>query len=118
VEVLRQALDTTYAGRRVHLVFGAVQDKDVGQMLARLLPRMASCTLTPLDTPRSLQPSTYSEGARQSCADVQLAASPAEALEAAVARAAKQDIVLVAGSLYLVGAVKAYLQTAQVPART
>ncbi len=118
VEALCSALDTTYAGRRVHLVFGAVQDKDVRGMLGRLLPRMASCTFTPLDTPRGLDPRTYLAEARHLCAEVHLAGAPEEALEEALARAAKEDVVLGAGSLYLVGALKAHLERAQIPART
>ena len=118
VEVLLSALDTTYAGRRIHLVFGAVKDKDVSRMLSRLLPRMASVVLTPLETPRSLEPTSYLDDARKACPDVQVAASAAEALKAAVARARKEDVVLVAGSLYLVGAVKAHLESAQAPERT
>ncbi len=118
VEALRRALDTTYAGRRIHLVFGAVREKDVGAMLRRLLPAMASCTLTPLETPRSLEPSGYVAEARRFCAEVHVAASAVEALDAARARAAKADVVLVAGSLYLVGAVKAHLAAAQLPAST
>jgi dihydrofolate synthase/folylpolyglutamate synthase len=118
VKALRTALDTTYQGRPVHLVFGAVRDKDVQAMLEGLLPRMASVTLTPLETPRGLAPEESLALARRLCADVHLAASPAEALEATLARAAKEDVVLAAGSLYLVGAVKAHLAQRQVPATT
>ena len=119
VEALLTALDTTYVGRRVHLVFAAVRDKEVGQMLARLLPRMASATFTPLpNTSRGLLPEDYLALAQQTLAEVHLAESPAAALEEVVARAAKEDVVLVAGSLYLVGAVKAHLEGAQAPART
>jgi dihydrofolate synthase / folylpolyglutamate synthase len=116
VEVLRTALDTAYAGRRVHLVFGAVRDKPVGQMLAHLLPRMASATFTPLDTPRSFPPEAYLEEARALCAEVALARTPVEALGLARSHAAPGDVVLVAGSLYLVGAVKAHLAAVEVPA--
>jgi dihydrofolate synthase/folylpolyglutamate synthase len=118
MEVLRQALDTTYAGRRIHLVFGAVKEKDVGKMLSTLLPRMASATLAPLATPRSLLPEAYVDVARQACSDVQVSASVGEALAAAVGRAEKQDVVLAAGSLFLVGEVKAHLERAQAPERT
>ena len=118
VEVLRAALDERYPGRRVHLVFGAVADKDVPGMLARLLPRMASATLTPLQTPRGLPPSAYRAQAEKRCALVRVADSPAEALRAAQAGAAAEDVVLAAGSLYLVGALKAHLLEGQRPART
>jgi dihydrofolate synthase / folylpolyglutamate synthase len=109
VEVLRTALDTQYAGRRVHLVFGAVREKAVGQMLERLLPRMASATFTPLDTPRSLPPEAYLEASRALCPEVAIAPTPAQAVGLARGRAGPEEVVLVAGSLYLVGAVKAHL---------
>ena len=118
VEVLRTVLDTTYAGRRVHLIFGAVREKDVGRMLAGLLPRMASVTLTPLETPRGLPPADYLQAALRLCPRVQVAASPEQALQLAQAGAAPEDVVLAAGSLYLVGALKAHLGAGQVPAST
>jgi dihydrofolate synthase / folylpolyglutamate synthase len=117
VEALLRALDTTYAGRRVHLVFAAVRDKDVGRMLERLAPRMASITFTPLlNTSRGLAVEAYLLPAGP--ATVHRAPTPAAALDEAVARAAKEDIVLIAGSLYLLGAVKAHLEAVQAPART
>ena len=119
VEALLAALDSTYAGRRVHLLFAAVREKDVGRMLARLLPRMASVTFTPLpNTSRGLLPEAYLAIAQAAEAEVHVASSPGAALEEARARAAKEDILLVAGSLYLLGAVKAHLEETQAPART
>jgi len=118
VEALRAALDGAYAGRRMHLVFGVVREKEIGPMLARLLPRMASATFTTLDTPRALAPEAYLESARSLLVDVAIAASPGEALARARARAGPEDVVLVAGSLYLVGEVKAHLASGEAPGRT
>jgi dihydrofolate synthase / folylpolyglutamate synthase len=99
-----------YAGRRVHLVFGVVSDKRVEPMLRMLLPRCASATLTPVPTPRSLDPASYLELARSLCAEVEVAPSPEEAIARARVRAGPDAWVLVAGSLYLVGAVKGLLE--------
>ena len=118
VEALRAALDTAYAGRRVHLVFGAVREKAVEPMLACLLPRMTSVSLTPLDTPRSLPPETYLAAARALVPEIGVFGSPGAALDAAVARARPEEVVLVAGSLYLIGAVKSHLAGAEIPGRT
>jgi dihydrofolate synthase / folylpolyglutamate synthase len=118
VQVLREALDSTYQGRKVHLVFGAVREKDVHAMLQGLLPRMASVTLSPLQTPRSLPPEAYLALAQGLCADVHVAASAQQALDAARARAASEDVVLIAGSLFLVGEVKAHLAALKPPATT
>lgn len=111
VEALRAALDAPpYAGRPVHLVFGVVSDKRVEPMLRRLLPRCASAVLTRLPTPRSLDPDGYLGLARTLCPSVDVASSPEEGLERARLRAGPDGWVLVAGSLYLVGAVKAQLE--------
>lgn len=105
---LRAALDAPpYAGRPVHLVFGVVSDKRVEPMLRTLLPRCASAALTPLPTARSLDPEGYLGVARSLCPVVDVATSAADALARARRRAGPDGWVLVAGSLYLVGALKA-----------
>ncbi|HET9155611.1 MAG TPA: cyanophycin synthetase, partial [Myxococcaceae bacterium] len=110
------ALDAVpYAGRLVHLVFGVVSDKRVDPMLRMLLPRCASASFTPVPTPRSLDPASYLPLARSLCAAVDVAPSPEEALARARLRAGPDAWVLVAGSLYLVGAVKALLEHTPVP---
>ena len=111
VAALVAALDAVpYAGRAVHLVFGVVSDKRVEPMLRMLLPRCASATFTPVPSPRSLDPATYVTLARSLCPAVDVAASPEEAVARARVRAGPDAWVLVAGSLYLVGAVKALLE--------
>ena len=111
VEALVAALEAVpYAGRPVHLVFGVVSDKQVEPMLRMLLSRCASATLTPLPTPRSRDPAGYLSLARSLCPVVDVAPSPEKALSRARLRAGPDAWVLVAGSLYLVGAVKALLE--------
>ena len=111
VAALVAALDAVpYAGRPVHLVFGVVSDKRVEPMLRMLLPRCASASFTPVPTPRSLDPASYLPLASSLCAVVDVAPSPEEALSRARVRAGPDAWVLVAGSLYLVGAVKALLE--------
>ena len=111
VAALRAALDAPpYAGRPVHLVFGVVSDKRVEPMLRTLLPRCASAALTRVPTPRSQDPEGYLGLAQSLCPEVDVAPSPEEALGRAQRRAGPDGWVLVAGSLYLVGAVKGLLE--------
>src|SRR5262249_3116021 len=57
VAALVAALDAPpWTGRPMHLLLGAVSDKRIDPMLRILLPRCASAALTPLPTPRSLDP--------------------------------------------------------------
>ncbi|WP_224247892.1 bifunctional folylpolyglutamate synthase/dihydrofolate synthase [Hyalangium gracile] len=109
VAVLLESLDSVYPGRRLHLVFGVVADKDRALMMRALFPRCASVHLTPLDTPRSLAPERYLEEARALCANVRAYASLDEALAGARALVMEDDVLLCAGSLFLVGAARVRL---------
>lgn len=109
VEALLASLDALYPGRRVHAVFGVVSDKDRGPMLARLLPRLASVHLAPLDTPRSLAPERYLDEVRAVCPRAYAYGSLDAALAGARQSAAEGDLVLCTGSLFLVGAARARL---------
>jgi dihydrofolate synthase / folylpolyglutamate synthase len=107
VDVLLASLDSLYPGRRIHAVFGVVSDKDRAPMMRGLFPRCASVHLTPLDTPRSLAPEYYLAEARALCAEVRAYAGLDEALAGAKALAMEGDVILCAGSLFLVGAARA-----------
>lgn len=102
VAALLGALSAEYPGRPVHLVFGVFADKDSEPMMRALFPRCAALYLTPIDHPRSKPPETYEALARDLCPSVSCASSVSQALERASRRAAP-GIVLVTGSLALVG---------------
>lgn len=100
---LARALDALYPGRAVHLVFGVLGDKAYPQMLEALLSRCASVALAPLPSPRALDPLQLEALLRPRVLALTRHGSVPEALAAARARAAPQDLLLVAGSLVLVG---------------
>lgn len=90
------------------LVFGALADKDAGGMLRRLGSRARNTTLTrPLGTPRALEPDQLAELVPE-LATATLAATPALALDRALA--AQPACLVVAGSLYLVGEARTALR--------
>jgi dihydrofolate synthase/folylpolyglutamate synthase len=103
VAVLLTALDGLYAGRPVHLVFGVFVDKDSDTMMRALFPRCEALHLTPLDSPRSRPPVGYEALARTLCTRVTSHPSARAALAAARASCPPGGLVLVAGSLFLVG---------------
>ncbi len=109
VEALLRALDSEYAGRQVHLVFGVFADKDAEPMIRALLPRVSAVTLTPIDSPRSRPPSQYLELAKSLNPNVTVAADAVSALDQARAATPRNGMVLVAGSLFLVGHIRAHL---------
>lgn len=98
-------------GRRIHLVFGTMRDKAVEEIADLLFPRAHSLILTQASTPRAASPAALARLARELNPNVILEPSPAEALARARAGAAPDDLVFVAGSLYLVGEIKKALST-------
>jgi len=109
VETLLAALDGVAQGRPVHLVFGVLADKDSEPMIRALFPRCASVALTPLPSPRSKEPASYAALAGALSATASSHASPEAALAAARERARPDGLVLVAGSLVLVGEIRRLL---------
>jgi dihydrofolate synthase/folylpolyglutamate synthase len=87
----------------VPLVFGAMRDKDVAGMLARLLPTVARLVVTAPPTHRAAGPAAVAATARRLAAvPVDVVPNPLEAVRHARTLG---ETVCVAGSLYLIGAV-------------
>lgn len=103
VAVLATNLDALGFSPRTHAVFGAMRDKQLAEMLARMRPLVDDWYLCPLASPRSAtadELATLLPGARCSAH-----ADPAGALRAAVAAADPADRIVVFGSFFTVGGV-------------
>ena len=92
-----------------HAVFGAMADKDLAPMLARMDPLIDRWYFTDLPTPRAagaaaLQ-AAWQAATRRRDAGSAVFASPMEALRAAEAQAQATDRIVVFGSFYTVGGV-------------
>jgi dihydrofolate synthase/folylpolyglutamate synthase len=109
---LVETLSERARGRPVHLVFGALSDKDYAGMAAVLSPAVSDVTVACPDSARSA-------GAAAVAAEFERAGRPAvtstdvrQAIAGAAARAKKTGgLVVVSGSLYLVGEARAVLRT-------
>jgi dihydrofolate synthase/folylpolyglutamate synthase len=115
VESLVTAMRELYSGRRIHLVFGVLADKDYLKMIKVLFPLCSSVSLAPVDSPRALTPEKYLSAARSFCPSTTAHATVAEALKAARAKALPSDVVLCTGSLFLVGAVRELVLPSDAP---
>lgn len=98
--VLRDFLVSYCADRPLTLIFGAMRDKDVAEMTSRLFPIFKTIVLTGIDNPRALDPAEIS-----TAANVERAPDIAAALELAAPLTPRTGLIVVAGSLYLVGEV-------------
>lgn len=92
------------AGRRM-LVFGCLSGRDVSAMLSALRADEFDCLIcTTAPSPRGVPATDIAAAARAiGCDEVDVVPDLAAACAAAVSRAAADDAVLVAGSLYVVG---------------
>jgi dihydrofolate synthase/folylpolyglutamate synthase len=91
-----------YSGRRIWIVYGALRDKAVAEMAALLFPLADRLILTAPSNARAMPPEDIAApGAR-------ITHSIGEAI-ALLAEAAPEDVVFIAGSLYLAGEARALL---------
>ena len=106
---LAENLDAMGFYPRTHAVFGAMADKDLGPMLARLGPLVDRWYLCDLPTPRAASAASLLAQwqASQPRADVQASthADPLSALRAAIAAADPADRIVAFGSFFTVGGV-------------
>jgi len=91
------------------LVFGAMRDKPIAQMLAALVPGTCGVVLTHAPSGRAAEPEAIRRASATLLGDSVVESDPLQALERARAMAGARGIVVVAGSLYLVGAVRGHL---------
>lgn len=111
-QVLRAFLLENYTskGKKVVMVFGAMQEKDLSGIMQPLFSCVSRVIVTRAETPRAADP-VYLEGlARRYHASVLRAPSLSAALSAARQEAGEDGVICVTGSLYLVGDVKCLLE--------
>lgn len=100
---LRSALSSYYEDRRIIFVFGAMRDKAIGEISEILFP-LAECVIaTCAENPRSATPEEIREAASRMQTELELSRDVRSALERARVRAAADGIVVVTGSIYVVG---------------
>ena len=98
--------DECLAGRRVVLVYGAMRDKAVPEIAEILFPRAELVVLTRPEQFRTAAPETVRELAAHLNANIVIEPEPEAALARALAAASPNDVILVTGSLFLVGDIK------------
>jgi dihydrofolate synthase/folylpolyglutamate synthase len=108
VKALTAELWTLSKGKGVRLVFGAMQDKDWRSMLRELTSLAERIVLTKIPMPRSAEPALLAEAISDRAA-VQIVEDPVQAVRSVLEESSDEDIVVVAGSLYLLGEVKPFL---------
>lgn len=107
VEVLRTALREHYSETPITLILGMLGDKDWRTMCEMLAPLAARIRIVPVSSERTAQPPALAEVCRTRNPNADVQSSPN--LEAALLATAQDALVVIAGSLYLIGAALALL---------
>jgi dihydrofolate synthase / folylpolyglutamate synthase len=100
---LRSALSTCYEDRPMTFVFGAMRDKAIGEMAEILFPLAAQVIATRADNPRSATLDEIREAAARTATDIEDAVDVPLALARARSLAGSRGIVVITGSIYIVG---------------
>jgi dihydrofolate synthase/folylpolyglutamate synthase len=96
---LARYLERFYGGRRIWLVYGAMRDKAIDEVAGVLFPVAAELVLTAPDTPRALRPEALAEFAGRG----HIEPTVESAIAYARADAAEEDVIVITGSLFVVG---------------
>ncbi|MEJ2109222.1 MAG: hypothetical protein P8Z37_04770, partial [Acidobacteriota bacterium] len=106
----------------IHLVFGAVRDKNIREVAASLFPLAETIQLTPLTNTRSALPEDIAAMTPRFRTRISAHSDMRKALNAAWNLCSPQGLVVVTGSLYLVGellpVVRRYTEPNPVKGRT
>lgn len=100
---LRSTLSAAYGERAITLVFGVLRDKAMAEMAEILFPIAERVIVTHANNPRSASVQEIRQAARRVTEEIGEAESVAAALEQATRVAGEDGLVVVTGSIYIVG---------------
>jgi dihydrofolate synthase / folylpolyglutamate synthase len=100
---LRSALSTCYEDRPLTFIFGAMRDKEISEIAEILFPLAERVIATHADNPRSATADEIREAAARTATDIEDAVDVASAMDRARSLAGPGGIVVITGSIYIVG---------------
>jgi dihydrofolate synthase / folylpolyglutamate synthase len=100
---LRSTLSAAYEGRPLTFIFGALRDKAIGEMAEILFPLADRVILARADNPRSATAAEIRDAAVRTATDIEDAPDVERALQRAREIAGPAGVVVVTGSIYIVG---------------
>ena len=112
-EALAAALREAFAWTRLHLVVGEFTNKDLGGVLRALAPLADAGYATAVASVRARSPKEVARAMAAESVSAEAFGTVREALAAARAAAAEDDLILVTGSLYTVADARRALQETQ-----
>jgi dihydrofolate synthase / folylpolyglutamate synthase len=111
---LRSTLSTLYPDRPLTLVFGAMRDKAIGEIATILFPLAERVIATRADNPRAASPQAITEAGRPTHSEIVEEETIPAALRQAWRVAGADGVVVITGSIYIVGEALALLAPSKV----
>jgi dihydrofolate synthase / folylpolyglutamate synthase len=100
---LRSTLSSCYENRRLIFIFGAMRDKAIAEMCEILFPLAERVIATQADNPRSATVQEISRAAHRTHAEIEMSADVPSALALARELAGTNCVIVITGSIYVVG---------------
>jgi dihydrofolate synthase / folylpolyglutamate synthase len=107
---LRSALSERYEDHSLIFVFGAMRDKAISEMSEILFPVADHVIATRAENPRSASPEEIVQAAHRTATQIEQLPEVASAIERARVLAAPAGIIVITGSIYLVGEAMQFLR--------
>jgi dihydrofolate synthase/folylpolyglutamate synthase len=102
---LRSALSERYEGRLLIFVFGAMRDKAISEIAEILFPLAERVIATQPENPRAASPQEIQQAAARTGAEIEAIENVSRAIERARELAGTGKVIVVTGSIYMVGEV-------------
>lgn len=109
---LRSTLTATYPGRPLTFVFGAMHDKAIAEMAKILFPLTERVLATHANSPRAASPEQIRDAAASTGAEIECLPHVRGALQRAREVTPASGVVVVTGSIYVVGEALEFLKSA------
>jgi dihydrofolate synthase/folylpolyglutamate synthase len=100
---LRDFLDERFRSTPITILFGAMADKAIGVMSGILFPAASQVIVTSIDSPRAAEPNAIAEASHR---DAIRTENASEALAEALRITPPDGLIVVCGSLFLVGEIR------------
>ncbi|HBF4286329.1 bifunctional folylpolyglutamate synthase/dihydrofolate synthase [Clostridioides difficile] len=103
---LAKALDKNFKGRKLTLLIGMLEDKDIDSVLEILLPHFNKVITTTPSNPRAINSDILREKVLKYADDVTSKHEIEDAVNYTLETSSEDDIIISAGSLYMIGTVR------------
>ncbi|PAB59479.1 bifunctional folylpolyglutamate synthase/dihydrofolate synthase [Anaeromicrobium sediminis] len=110
IKSLSNLIKNNFKDKNIILGLGILGDKDVEPMVSEIAPLASKIVLTEPNNPRKMKAEDLSEIVKKYCSHIYIEKEIKDAANKVIEISDKEDIILFAGSLYMIGEVRSLLK--------